>query len=550
MGDFIYFTDEQKERANAVPIADILQKEHEEVERSGNEWRWKRHKSVTFRGSSWYRHSQQVGSHAIDFMQEFFGMTYPEAVTYLLDGETGQVIRGSRQSIRNNAVSKSSMRQEQKRLMTAAATGPLPREERQGAMTDKGTIQEEKNIFCEGEADLGKERKPLVPPEKNDTMKRVYAYLMQKRHISREVLSFFVRQGTLYESAGHHNAVFVGVDKDGNIRHIHKKGTCSDGRSFRMNEDGSDSSYGFGYVGYGNRLYVFEAPIDLLSFLTLYPKDWQENSYIVLNGVAEHAMLQMMRDYSKLDTVVLCLDHDPAGIEACGRLAEILVQNGCTKIQTLRPAFKDWNEELKNLNGEEATPAQEHPKIMECGAWISALKQVAESVDMKYATKEYICRYYREIYNALRKDRAKENLEEAFDEAGMLLSGVLVRCMEKEGRLLGKEADTVHILDNLLKRYRPHRDKGNFNTRIRNIQKAFEETMVVFDTKDLNRKENKELLVKKCMALTMECIKAHIFVAVDYQEPVMGQTHKKQTGGYQEPEAATQKGRGMELCSQ
>ena len=98
MGDFIYFTEEQKERANAVHIADILRREHEEVERSGNEWRWKRHRSVTFRGSSWYRHSRQVGSHAIDFMQEFFGMSYPEAVSYLLDGEQGQLIeRGKRQ---------------------------------------------------------------------------------------------------------------------------------------------------------------------------------------------------------------------------------------------------------------------------------------------------------------------------------------------------------------------------------------------------------------------------------------------------------------------
>ena len=46
MGDFIYFTEEQKERANAVQIADILRREHEEVERSGNEWRWKRHRSA------------------------------------------------------------------------------------------------------------------------------------------------------------------------------------------------------------------------------------------------------------------------------------------------------------------------------------------------------------------------------------------------------------------------------------------------------------------------------------------------------------------------
>ena len=69
MGDFIYFTEEQKERANAVQIADILRREHEEVERSGNEWRWKRHRSVTFRGRSLYLQSSQVVSHSIDFLQ-------------------------------------------------------------------------------------------------------------------------------------------------------------------------------------------------------------------------------------------------------------------------------------------------------------------------------------------------------------------------------------------------------------------------------------------------------------------------------------------------
>ena len=52
--------------------------------------------------------------------------------------------------------------------------------------------------------------KQLVIPEKNDTMKRVYAYLMQKRYIDRDILSFFAKRGTLYESKEHHNAVFVG----------------------------------------------------------------------------------------------------------------------------------------------------------------------------------------------------------------------------------------------------------------------------------------------------------------------------------------------------
>lgn len=151
MGDFIYFTEEQKERANAVPIMDILKREHEEVERSGNEWRWKRHGSVTFRGNRWYRHSQQMGSHAIDFMQEFFGMSYPEAVTYLLNGETEQVIHGG-----------SPPRE------TAGKRAARPRGEE--------TTEE-------------KEPKILVPPEKNDTMKRVY---VDCQHFFRQIfLGYF-----------------------------------------------------------------------------------------------------------------------------------------------------------------------------------------------------------------------------------------------------------------------------------------------------------------------------------------------------------------------
>ena len=484
MGDFIYFTEEQKERANAVPIMDILKKENEEVERSGNEWRWKKHKSVTFRGSSWYRHSQQVGSHAIDFMQEFYGMSYPEAVSYLLDGEQGEVIRG-----RTHVTPQQKEQFERKRL--AQKKEP-----------------EEQEV---------EEPKVLEPPKKNDTMKRVYAYLMQKRHVSRDILSFFARKGTLYESVGHHNAVFAGVDKEGNIRHIHEKGTCSEGRSFRLNGEGSDAAYGFGHAGPGNRLYVFEAPIDLLSFLTLYPENWQENSYIVLNGVSEHAMLQMLKDYPNLDTVVLCLDHDPAGIEACGRLAEILTQNHYTNIRVLQSGCKDWNEDLKALFGEEAVPAKEHPKILECDAWIEVLKQVAESMEMKYATKESICRYYRDIYQDLKKGNGKEQLEDAFDGSGMLLTGILVRCMEKEGKALGIETSAGKILENLKRRYRPHKDKGNYSTHIRNMQKAYEELLEVYE-KDLEMKENKELLVKKCMSLAMECIKAHIFLETDYQE--------------------------------
>jgi hypothetical protein len=145
LGEFIYFTEEQKERANAVHIADILQREHEEIERSGNEWRWKRHNSVTFRGNSWYRHSQQTGSHAIDFMQEFFGMTYPQAVTYLLNGETGQVIRGGSQKIPVRAAVDNKKQQAATEKVKQSEMGSRYTNQTSLSITDVKTIQEAKN---------------------------------------------------------------------------------------------------------------------------------------------------------------------------------------------------------------------------------------------------------------------------------------------------------------------------------------------------------------------------------------------------------------------
>lgn len=103
---------------------------------------------------------------------------------------------------------------------------------------------------------------------------------------------------------------------------------------------------------------MFEAPIDFLSFLTLYPKDWQKHSYVVLNGVAEHAMLQMLCDYPQIDTVSFCLDYDPAGIENSYRLAEIVKeQYPKIKLERLMSVNKDWNEDLKAKMERNLSPA-------------------------------------------------------------------------------------------------------------------------------------------------------------------------------------------------
>ncbi|EKC45495.1 hypothetical protein OBE_16843 [human gut metagenome] len=84
----MYFSQEQIDRANQADLVSFLQSQGEQLTRAGQEYRWKRHDSLTVRGNKWYRHSQSKGGGPVDFVMEFFGKSFTEAVE-LLTGEKG-----------------------------------------------------------------------------------------------------------------------------------------------------------------------------------------------------------------------------------------------------------------------------------------------------------------------------------------------------------------------------------------------------------------------------------------------------------------------------
>ena len=128
--------------------------------------------------------------------------------------------------------------------------------------------------------------KPFVLPPANSNMRRVYAYLVKQRNIDRSVVAHFAREKLLYEDADYHNAVFVGTDEDGVPRHAHKRSANSFGKAFRLNVEGCDPRHSFHHIGTDRSLYVFEAPIDMLSYITLHPEGWQSHSYVACCGTS------------------------------------------------------------------------------------------------------------------------------------------------------------------------------------------------------------------------------------------------------------------------
>ena len=129
------------------------------------------------------------------------------------------------------------------------------------------------------------------------------------------------------------------------LRNIQCRGTDDTNGKYRKNVKGSDLSYGFCHTGASNRLYVFEAPIDMLSFITLNPDCWQEDSYVALCGVSGIAMHWMLEQNPSIRQVMLCLDNDKAGLLAAQRLSAELEAKGY-HAELLLSERKDWNEDL------------------------------------------------------------------------------------------------------------------------------------------------------------------------------------------------------------
>ena len=287
------YTREQIQRADDTDLYVFLSGRGEQFKRCGKEYRWLRHDSVMINKSEWYRFSQNKGGHAIDFMKEFYGLSFAEAVKELL-GEEGV------------------------------------------GETNRRTAKE----------DAGRQRVCPIPlpglelPERNESCEIARKYLIEQRKLSEHLVDQMIEKGDIYESKAYHNVVFVGRDKEQNPRYAAMRGT--DEKRYRGEAKGSEKIYGFGHIGTNEKLFVFESPIDLLSYITAVPEEWEKHSYISLGGLSEKAMKRMYTEYPHIHSIYLCLDNDEPGNERCRQFVSLILEE--LSVYRLEPVKKDWNE--------------------------------------------------------------------------------------------------------------------------------------------------------------------------------------------------------------
>lgn len=372
---------------------------------------WEAGGRVTIRDNIWYSQYEQKGGNAVQFVEKYYNKSYQDAVQMLLDEHIEPI---------------------------------------------SVDIQKKQNI-----------KKSFELPAPNKSMKQIFAYLLKARFLDRDVVKYFVDKGLIYESAKYHNCVFVGIDKNGKARHAHKRGTYTLGDSFKGNVESVEAEHSFHHTGTSNVLYVFEAPIDMLSYISLHKDNWQQHSYVSLCSVSDRAAIQMLKDNPQINKIYLCLDNDREGIDSDYRIRHNLNQIGYNDVAFIRPKYKDWNEILKAKNGIEPLPAVPHPALNKMCELIKATVPIAmDNKTLLYPFKT-LCSDYTELMKSDSYELMMQNAKQLATDT-IRMANTLINCDEKELQL------------NIFEHYLPHKDKECFENKIKNIQKDMYEVDKLF----------------------------------------------------------------------
>ena len=290
------FTDTEMQIAKETDLPELLTHLGYQVRRIGRYHTTAEMDSLRIKDRrKWFRYSQNTGGDAITFLQQFCGKSFPEAVEYLL-------------TFHGKA-----------RDSPAKAVPSVKRDEVQ---------------------------KPFALPPRNADDRRVFAYL-RKRGIAPQVIRQFLNSGLVYEDAEHHNCVFVGKNNAGQAKYAGLRGTYDlDGPGFKGDAPGSDKNTGFSlpHDPRSDLVLVFEAPIDLMSYLTLHRNT---SNALALCGLYDGALQTYLQAHPEIRRIALCLDADEPGQKAARQLQDKYAAMGYAVTVEEPHSGKDWNEYLQ-----------------------------------------------------------------------------------------------------------------------------------------------------------------------------------------------------------
>lgn len=320
MKELKHYTKEQIEQANNADIAEYVQA-HFNCEKAGKEIHIRGYGGlyVNPNNNTFFRHSENIGGKGLlEFCKKILDMPFLEAMNECVGGAA------------------------------------------------------EVKQFSPSLKPLETEKKDFVMPEKSeDGYKSIYAYFINTRSLSPETVREFANKGLIYPTVSKGiskttgkpyqktNAVFLhkneqgqpcgadiqGIDKNPEYRF---KGCAA--------HDNTDRGFVYdkGNIEKIDTVYIFEAPIDLMSFVELHP-EIDNAKFVALSGLKPSVVEPYISSNLK---VVSCVDNDAAGINFNNRILlrkmqESLDAGENLKNHTIENGEMPINYCSMNMNGKE-----------------------------------------------------------------------------------------------------------------------------------------------------------------------------------------------------
>lgn len=335
-GQYIVYTQDELAQARETDMIEFLQRHNGySFVREGSDYRCKEHNSLCIRSDRkrWYWNSHQVGgNNVLDWLQTIERFDFKTACGIVIS-------KGSYDSRNFNPAPKT-----------------VPRNEQQAVFK--------------------------LPPATEEQYKRVYSYLAYVRNISHEVIMYCFKNKTLYQD-DKFNCVFVGRDENGIAKYAERKSTslypyaigkveeslsdnvsriymkalmrvgrseydCTNapndtefvdsktqgifrnslkGHKFRGNISGCDFDYNFHIDAEikSDKVYIFEAPIDVMAHCTLTNmkaqqagvQNWESaflhHNRLSLSGTTDRSLQPYLDRRPEINQIIVCTDNDAAG---------------------------------------------------------------------------------------------------------------------------------------------------------------------------------------------------------------------------------------------
>ena len=207
-----------------------------------------------------------------------------------------------------------------------------------------------------------------------NSIENVFKYLVHDRKIDSDLVQAFIRADLIKEDS-YKNVVFKWKE-NGELVGANLQGTREIPEGKRLNADRpyfkkvlpttkESTNSGFSITrGYPDKLYFFEAPIDLLSYLSLNRTKLTNCRLLSMDGLKQQTFFQTIKNTLKelkancrdIESITLCVDNDNAGQEFIEKLQKYELNRKDDRSISIESDIPDlpkgqkkwdWNNELK-----------------------------------------------------------------------------------------------------------------------------------------------------------------------------------------------------------